>query len=47
MADKKEPEVKENDAYMNFGDALKQIMQMLSEILYLFFGGAGFSDMIK
>lgn len=43
----KEPEVKENDAYMNFGDALKQIMQMLSEILYLFFGGAGFSDMIK
>lgn len=43
----KEPEVKENDAYMNFGDALKQIMQFLSDFLYLFFGGAGFSDMLK
>ena len=43
----KEPEVKENDAYMDFGDALKQIMQLLSDFLYLFFGGAGFSDMIK
>lgn len=41
----KEPEVKENGAYMDFGDALKQIFQMLSEILYLFFGDAGFSEM--
>jgi len=41
----KEPEIKENGAYMDFGDALKQIMQMLSEILYLFFGGLGFSEM--
>ncbi len=40
-----EPEEKENDAYMNFEDALKQIFQMLSEILYIFFGGAGFSEM--
>ena len=43
----KEPEVKENDAYMNFGDSFKQIMQLLSDFLYLFFGGAGFSDMLK
>ncbi len=41
----KEPEEKENGAYMDFEDALKQIFQMLSEILYLFFGGAGFSEM--
>ncbi len=40
-----EPEEKENDAYMSFEDALKQIFQMLSEILYLFFGDAGFSEM--
>ncbi len=43
----KEPEEKENDAYMNFEDALKQIFQMLSKILYLFFGGAGFGEMGK
>lgn len=42
-----EPEEKENGAYMNFGDALKQILQLLSEILYLFFGGLGFSEMMK
>ncbi len=41
----KEPEIKENGAYMDFGDALKQIFQMLSDILYLFFGGLGFSEM--
>ncbi len=41
----KEPEEKENDSYMNFGDALKQIFQMLSDILYLFFGNAGFGEM--
>ncbi len=43
----KEPEIKDNDAYMNFEDALKQIFQMLSTILYLFFGGAGFGEMGK
>lgn len=41
----KEPEEKENGAYMNFGDALKQIMQLLSEILYMYFDGLGFSEM--
>ena len=41
----KEPEEKENDAYMNFEDALKQLFQMLSDILYIFFGGAGFGEM--
>lgn len=40
-----EPEEKENDAYMNFEDALKQIFQMLSDILYLYFGGLGFGEM--
>ena len=41
----KEPEEKENGAYMNFGDTLKQLMQLLSDILYLYFGGLGFSEM--
>lgn len=34
-----------NSAYMDFGDALKQLMQMLSDILYIFFNGAGFGEM--
>lgn len=41
----KEPEEKENNAYMSFGDALKQLFQLLSDMLYLFFGGAGFGEM--
>ena len=41
----KEPEEKENGAYMNFEDALKQIFQMLTDILYIFFGNAGFGEM--
>ena len=41
----KEPEEKENGAYLDFSDALKQIFQMLSEILYIFFGNAGFGEM--
>lgn len=40
-----EPEEKENNAYMSFGDALKQLFQLLSDMLYLFFDGAGFSEM--
>ena len=40
-----EPEEKENGAYMNFEDTLKQIFQMLSDILYIFFGNAGFGEM--
>ncbi len=40
-----EPEEKENNAYFDFGDALKQLMQLLSDILALFFGGAGFGEM--
>ncbi len=44
-APEEEPGEKENNAYMDFGDSLKQILQMLSEILYIFFGGAGFGDM--
>jgi len=40
-----EPGEKENSAYMDFTDALKQILQMLSEILYLFFGGLSFGEM--
>ncbi len=39
------PEIKENGAYMSFEDALKQIFQLLSDILYLFFGSAGFGEM--
>ena len=41
----KEPEEKENGAYMNFEDTLKQIFQMLTDILYIFFGNAGFGEM--
>ena len=37
---------KENGAYMDFSDALKQIVEILSKILYIFFGGAGFGDMM-
>lgn len=40
-----EPEIKENNAYLDFSDALKQIFQVLSSILYIFFGDAGFSEM--
>ena len=40
-----EPEEKENGAYMNFGDTLKQLMQLLSDMLYIYFGGLGFSEM--
>ncbi|MGN1315700.1 MAG: hypothetical protein ACI4VW_01420 [Acutalibacteraceae bacterium] len=43
--DNTETENKGNGAYMDFSDALKQIMQALSDILYLFFNGAGFSEM--
>ena len=41
----KEPEEKVNNAYFDFSDALKQLLQMLSDILYIFFGGAGFGEM--
>ena len=40
-----EPESKGNGAYMNFGDTLKQLMQLLSDMLYIYFGGLGFSEM--
>ncbi len=40
-----EPEDKENNAYLNFGDLLKQLMQVLSDLLYRLFEGAGFSEM--
>ena len=43
--DNTETENKDNGAFLDFGDALKQIMQALSDILYLFFNGAGFSEM--
>lgn len=43
--DNTETENKDNGAFMDFGDALKQIMQALSDILYLFFNGAGFGEM--
>ncbi len=38
-------EPKENDAYLDFGDALRQIFEILSKVLYMFFGGAGFGEM--
>ena len=42
-----EPEEKENNAHFDFTDALKQLLEMLSDILYIFFGGAGFGEMMK
>lgn len=41
-----EPEVDtDNDAYMDFSSLLFTLIEMLSDILYLFFGGGGFSEM--
>ncbi len=40
-----EPEEKENTAYMDFSGLLAQLIEVLSTILYAFFGGAGFSEM--
>ena len=41
-----EPEVDtDNDAYMNFGDLLFTLIEILSDILYIFFGGKGFVEM--
>ncbi len=42
----KEPEVDtDNDAYLDFGDLLYTLIEVLSDILYLLFGGGGFSEM--
>ncbi len=40
-----EPEEKENTAYMDFSYLLSDLFYMLSQVLYFFFGGDGFSDM--
>ncbi|MBO5290063.1 MAG: hypothetical protein J6B35_00575 [Clostridia bacterium] len=36
---------KENGAYMDFSNALAQIIEVLSKLFYILFGGAGFGDM--
>ncbi len=36
---------KENGAYMDFSNALAQIVEVLSKLFYILFGGAGFSEM--
>ncbi len=36
---------KENTAYLDFSYLLKDILEILSDLLYRFFGGSGFSDM--
>ena len=38
---------KENTAYLDFSYLLKDILSILSDILFKYFGGAGFSDMMK
>ena len=38
---------KENTAYLDFSYLLKDIFEILSDILFKYFGGAGFSDMMK
>ncbi len=40
-------EPKENNAYLDFSYLLSDLIYILSQILYVFFGGAGFSDMLK
>lgn len=40
-----EPGEKGNTAYMDFGDTFKDLFRLLSEILYMFFGGSGFGEM--
>ncbi len=40
-----EPEEKENTAYMDFSYLLSDLFYILSQVLYIFFGGDGFSDM--
>lgn len=41
-----EPEVDtDNDAYMDFGNLLFTLIEILSDILYVFFGGKGFVEM--
>ena len=39
-------EPKENTAYLDFSYLLMDLVYILSQVLYVFFGGAGFSDMI-
>lgn len=38
---------KENSAYLDFSYLLKDILEILSNILFKYFGGAGFSDILK
>jgi hypothetical protein len=38
---------KENTAYLDFSYLLKDILEILSNILFKHFGGAGFSDILK
>ena len=38
---------KENGAYLDFSYLLKDILHILSDVLFKYFGGAGFSDMMK
>lgn len=38
---------KENTAYLDFSYLLKDLIYILSQVLYVFFGGAGFSDMLS
>ena len=38
-------EEKENTAYLDFSYLFKDILHILSDVLFRFFGGAGFSDM--
>ncbi len=38
---------KENTAYLDFSPLLKDILEILSDILFKYFGGLGFSDILK
>ena len=38
---------KENTAYLDFSPLLKDILEILSNILFKYFGGLGFSDILK
>ena len=37
----------DNSAYLDFSYLLKDLIKVLSELFYILFGGAGFSDLLK
>ena len=45
--DEEEKDYDDNSAYLDFSYLLKDLVKVLSELFYILFGGAGFSDLLK